>query len=258
MPFVTSGDGIRTRYEVEGSGPPLVLHIGFLGSLEDWSREDAPYTQALRDTYQLILVDPRGQGKSDKPHDPESYTLEARARDIVAVLDDLGVDRSHFWGYSMGGSVGYMLTARHQDRLKSLIVGASGLMGKPADPEKDQLYRWLANGMKEFVAEWEGVLGPLPPGPRERWLSGDAEALRAARRAPGQADVLAEALRLVPLPALIYVGTDDDQASVERGAQLLPNARFVRLNGLNHAQAFRRSDLVLPHVIRFLDTVEGE
>jgi pimeloyl-ACP methyl ester carboxylesterase len=163
MPYVTS-DGVRTRYEVEGSGPPLVLHIGFLGSLEDWSREDAAYTQALRDTFQLILVDPRGQGQSDKPHDPQSYALDARAGDILAVLDELGIDRSHFWGYSMGGSVGYMLAARHQNRLRSLIVGASHPWWEPPGPEKDQLYRWLANGMEAFVAEWERVLGPLPPG----------------------------------------------------------------------------------------------
>ena len=37
------------------------------------------YTEALRDTYQLILLDPRGQGRSDAPHDPELYSLRARA-----------------------------------------------------------------------------------------------------------------------------------------------------------------------------------
>lgn len=46
MPFVTH-EGVATWYEVEGSGPPLVLHIGFLGSLDDWRREGTRYTEAL-------------------------------------------------------------------------------------------------------------------------------------------------------------------------------------------------------------------
>jgi hypothetical protein len=64
MPYATN-DGVRIHYEVEGSGPPLFLHIGFLGSLDDWCRADVRYAEALRDTYRLLLLDPRGQGRSD-------------------------------------------------------------------------------------------------------------------------------------------------------------------------------------------------
>jgi pimeloyl-ACP methyl ester carboxylesterase len=70
--------------------------------------------------------------------------------------------------------------------------------------------------------------------------------------------MLAEELRSMPLPTLMYVGTNDNPAPVERAAQLLPNATLVLLEGLNHAQGFRRSDLVLPHVMRFLAMVERE
>ena len=257
MPNVTR-NGVRIRYEVEGSGPPLVLHIGYLGCLEDWGREDTQYTQALRDAYQLILIDPRGQGESDKPHDPASYALDEQALDLVAVLDGLGIDRAHFWGYSMGGRIGFMLAARHHDRLRSLIVGAADPWWEPANPDEDRLSRWLAGGMEAFVAEWERVLGPLPPGPRDRWLAGDAEALRAMRQEPGRAAELDQALHRMTLPALVYAGTDDNSAPVERAAQLMPNATFLPLEGLNHAAGFRRSDLILPNVIRFLDTVERE
>lgn len=106
MPYATN-DGVRIYYEVEVSGPPLVLHVGFLSTLDDLRREDTRYTEALRDTYQLILLDPRGQGRSDKPHDPNAFTRAARAGDIRAVLDDLSIARTHFWGYSLGGSVGF-------------------------------------------------------------------------------------------------------------------------------------------------------
>lgn len=254
MPFATN-DGVRIRYEVEGSGPPLVLHIGFLGSLEDWSRADTRYTEALRDTFRLILLDPRGQGRSDAPHDPASYTLEARAGDVIAVLDALGIDRAHFWGYSMGGSVGFMLAARHPARLHSLIAGGANPWWEAPPPDEDTWYRWMEHGMEGFVAEFERQVSPMPAPARERWLALDAEALRASMRAPDRAAELTQALPEIAVPSLLYAGTNDGPEPIARAAELMPSATFISLEELNHAQAFRRSDLIVPHVRRFLDGV---
>ena len=93
MPYA-SNEGVRIHYEVEGSGPPLFLHVGFLGTLEDWRREDTRYVEALRDAYRLVLLDPRGQGRSDAPHDPSAYTLDQRVGDVLAVLDAEGIERT--------------------------------------------------------------------------------------------------------------------------------------------------------------------
>src|SRR4051794_27173214 len=106
MPSVTN-DGVRLRYEVVGSGPPLLLHPGIASCAEDW--EGDGYVAALRDRYRLVLLDPRGQGQSDKPRDPAAYTLAHRVADILAVLDAAGVDRAHVWGYSMGSWIGFAL-----------------------------------------------------------------------------------------------------------------------------------------------------
>lgn len=257
MPFVTSND-IRTRYEVEGHGHPLVLHVGFLGSLEDWSRDDTAYVQALRGDYQLILVDPRGQGQSDKPHDNRLYLPEARAGDIVAVLDELGIERAHFWGYSMGGRVGLMLASRHQDRLLSLIIGGTSPFTADSDPKASFLYQWMEHGMVSFVDEWERNIGPLPKGARERWLAGDAEALRASMLAPNQSQEIASSLGMIAVPTLLYAGSEDHPELVEKTAGLIPGGRYFSLEGLDHAMAFRRSDLILPEVTRFLATVKND
>ena len=61
-------DGLQIHYEVEGQGPPLILLHWWTGSLEDWRLFG--YVDALKDTYRLILIDARGHGQSDKPHDP--------------------------------------------------------------------------------------------------------------------------------------------------------------------------------------------
>jgi len=61
----------------------------------------------LKDDYQLILIDARGHGASDKPHDPEAYRTETMVADVVSVLNDLNIEKAHFLGYSMGGQIGW-------------------------------------------------------------------------------------------------------------------------------------------------------
>jgi pimeloyl-ACP methyl ester carboxylesterase len=67
MPYVDN-DGVRIHYEVEGHGPSLVLQHGFTHSLRRWYLHG--YVDALRNDYELVLIDARGHGKSDKPLDP--------------------------------------------------------------------------------------------------------------------------------------------------------------------------------------------
>ncbi len=66
MPYADN-QGIRIHYRVEGEGPPLVLQHGFSQGMQRWYR--AGYVNALKHDYQLILIDARGHGSSDKPHD---------------------------------------------------------------------------------------------------------------------------------------------------------------------------------------------
>ncbi|HET9017573.1 MAG TPA: alpha/beta hydrolase, partial [Thermomicrobiaceae bacterium] len=134
MPFADN-DGIRIHYQIEGSGPPLVLHTGFGGRLEAYYRNG--FVDALKGNYQLILLDPRGQGRSDKPHDPTAYTLRKRVADVLAVLDDVGVPRSHFYGYSMGARIGFGLGLYAQDRFASLILGGMNAYPPEPHPEED-------------------------------------------------------------------------------------------------------------------------
>src|ERR1700756_1697125 len=91
MPYADNA-GIHIHYEVEGTGPALVLHHGFTQCLEDWFERG--YVTALGSRYLLILVDARGHGRSDKPHDEVSYTLDRRVTDVTSVLDAVGVEKA--------------------------------------------------------------------------------------------------------------------------------------------------------------------
>jgi pimeloyl-ACP methyl ester carboxylesterase len=258
VPYAAN-NGIRIWYEVDGSGPPLVLHIGFAGWLENWT--DAGYVAALRESYRLVLLDPRGQGRSDGPHDPAAYAASQRVGDVLAVLDAAEIDRAHFWGYSMGGHVGYALGRLVPDRITSLILGgATPFGGYPRPIAGDEMLDGLREGMAGLVAQWEAEFPDcwLSPGERERTLACDAEALAAARRAHlTEPDLAEDAVAAIRTPGLLYAGTLDEPDPVKRAARLMPNAAFVALQGLDHAQTFERSDLVLPSVRAFLAKLDA-
>ncbi len=71
MPFALS-DNRKIHYQVEGNGPPLLLHHGFTSSLEAW--RFFGFTAALREHYQVIMFDALGHGQSDKPHETAAYS----------------------------------------------------------------------------------------------------------------------------------------------------------------------------------------
>ena len=122
MPFANN-EGICIHYEVEGEGPPLVLLHGTGWSLEIW--RETGYVDALRDDYRLVLMDARGHGASDKPYRSESYGMHSMVSDITAVLDDLNVEKAHYWGYSMGGRIGWWAAKVAPGRFRSLIMGGA-------------------------------------------------------------------------------------------------------------------------------------
>jgi pimeloyl-ACP methyl ester carboxylesterase len=249
MPYADS-QGVRIHYEVEGQGPPLVLHHGFTDSLQDWY--EAGYVDALKPHYRLILIDARGHGASDKPHNPEAYEPERNAADVVSVLTDhLGVFRVHFFGYSMGGYIAFAMAQYAPDRVRSLIIGGANPQARVAP---DPTLEALRQGMEAFVARRDA---PTSPALKARLLANDVQALMANRihrlACPGFTTIFSR----MTMPCLVYAGEADPAYPVTKEFVVqMPNAAFFSLPALGHADAFFRSDLVLPHVTRFLASVK--
>ncbi len=258
MPFVNHG-GVRIHYYTEGEGPPLVLQHGGFGSLLDWI--DMGYVEALCREYHLILVDARGHGFSDKPHDAEAYDERTLAADVVAILDDLGVEKVHFFGYSMGGRIGFALAAHAAERFHSFTIGgmtprARSAQSKSVDEHRIQIWK---QGREAFAASMESF-GPEVAGYKERALRGDYAAFIAASRQFSQWGDLVGTLRELDVPCLVYAGDADARAhgSAEESVKEIRNASFVTLPGLDHLQGYSRIDVVLPHVKKFLHAVSRE
>ncbi len=242
-------DGLRIHYEVDGAGPWLVLQHGFAMSARRW--REAGYVEGLSDHYTCILIDARGHGESDKPHDPALYTPELMARDIIAVLDTLGAERAHFWGYSMGGSLARFVARTAPERLLSLVMGGSAPAPPAREPRVDPLVSVLREGMAAYVRTVESRGEALAPEARRAFLANDASALIALRE--GMAGV-ESALSVSPVRTLLYAGEMDPVCTRARAyAEELKGAEFFVLPGLNHPAAFARTELVLPRVRQFLD-----
>ena len=253
MPHVRNDD-VRIHYHVEGEGPSLVLQHGFLWSIHSWSRSG--YVDALKSHYQLVMVEARGHGASDKPHHPAAYSLPLHVGDVVAVLDALDISAAHFWGYSMGGWIGFGMAKYAPERLQALIIGGAHAYGRrlPASSRPD------GSDPKVFIETLLGRLGldlaSLPADKQAEFFDNDFRALAAAQQdRPSLEDILPT----MTMPSLLYVGEADGLLpQVQECVQHMPNATLVSLRGLNHPEAFYRADVVLPHVNGFLTEITSE
>jgi pimeloyl-ACP methyl ester carboxylesterase len=250
MPYADN-EGVRIHYRTEGQGPPLVLQHWSLATLEVWY--DHGYVSALKDDYQLILLDARGHGGSDKPHEPEAYGLKQRVDDIVAVLDDLGIAKAHFFGYSMGGWIGFGVALHAPERFHSLIIGGQHPYAQSLDGLRQLVRCGVENGPEAFVAMLEKDQWTLSSEERARMRAYDFEALLAVAQ---DRQSLEAVLPTMTMPCLLIVGEEDSvYPAAKKCAKQMPNVTFVSLPGLDHGGTITRSDLVLPHVVKFLAEV---
>ena len=253
MPYVDSS-GVNIHYHVEGDGPPLVLQHGLSSSLQNWYA--CGFVEELAKDYRLIMVDARGHGRSGKPHEPKDYDLKLRVNDVLAVMDDLGVDKAHYMGYSMGGRIGFGIVLHALDRFHSLILGGISADTANTDIRPEDRISLLRQGMASYVADAEAKEGPIEPGRRERLLDNDPEALIAATTAPRGTDGVEALLPQLNIPCLLYCGEADGFfPGAKEASQIIPNARFASFPGLNHGQTSRAAEAVLPHVTKFLKEV---
>ena len=252
MPYVDNG-GVRIHYQVEGEGPALVLQHGFSESLVDWY--ESGYVQALRPEYRLILIDARGHGASDKPHDSEAYVLNRRVADVVAVLDALNVAKALFWGYSMGGWIGFGIAKYAKERVHALVIGGQHPYARSMEALRRIIREGIAQGSGAFVAGMEEMFGPETPERKTRLLSADLYAyLALAQDRPGFDDILPTML----MPCCLYAGeTDPLYPEVEACSRHIARATFFSLPGLSHCEAYARIELVLPRVAGFLKEVNA-
>lgn len=118
MPRVSIGD-CALYYEAHGEGEPLLLVPGLGGVGASFFKQ----IPELAKRYRVIVHDHRGCGQSERP--AMRYSVEQMTRDVLGLMDALGIERAHFLGHSTGGAIGQIIAAEQPQRLKKLILSST-------------------------------------------------------------------------------------------------------------------------------------
>jgi 3-oxoadipate enol-lactonase len=236
------------HHEVTGDGPPLVLSNSLGATLQMWD----PQMKALSEHFRVVRYDTRGHGRSETP--PGPYTIDDVGQDVTDLLDDLGLERAHFAGLSLGGMTGMWLGMHAPARLEKLVVlCTSPRMGPP------ELWADRARLVREQGTE--AILDST----FERWFTAgyraehpltDLRRMFAGVDDEGYANCcaiiermdLTDGLANISAPTLIIAGAQDpstpppEHAAVIAGA--VPNARLEVLDPGAHLVNVERAGAV--------------
>ncbi len=128
--MIADSQGVKIAYEIRGVGEPLTLVHGLAYDRNGWGR----LPDLLAQRFRVALLDNRGVGESDEPEGP--YAVAQMAADVVAVLDDAGIERTNLFGVSLGGYIAQELALAYPERLAKLVLASTAPGGGRRRPTR--------------------------------------------------------------------------------------------------------------------------
>ena len=255
MTTITTDDGCSIHVEVEGrEGAPALMLSNSLGTnLTMWDDQAREFAQHFR----LIRYDRRGHGQSGAPKGP--YSFDRFGRDILAVLDALGVKKTNWCGLSMGGMDGQWLGAHAPERVEKLVLANTHYHYADKAPWADRLRfleqhqlsdmvaanmeRWFTKGFRERAPQAIERMTKM-------FVATDHAGYMACVAAVRDIDFRASN-PTIKAPTLVIVGAQDPAtppAAGETIAKAIPGARLVALDAahisnVEQPQAFSKAVL---------------
>jgi 3-oxoadipate enol-lactonase len=239
MPMINADDGCPIHVQVEGrEGAPALMLSNSLGTdLSMWEDQMPAFTEHFR----VIRYDRRGHGRSGVPQGP--YSMERLGRDVVALLDALGIEKTNWCGLSMGGMVGQWLGAYAPNRVEKLVLSNTNAYYADKGP-------W--NGRIKFVRE-KG-LDALVDANMQRWFTegfrarapetmARMKAMFTATKLPGYIGCC-EAVRdmdfrasnpRITAPVLVIVGSQDAATPPSAGEAIRDQIKGAKLASVEAA-----------------------
>jgi 3-oxoadipate enol-lactonase len=251
-------DGCLLNVSVEGreSGPTIMLSNSLGTTLQMWE----PQMAALTKLFRVIRYDRRGHGKSGVPAGP--YSMERFGKDVLAILDDLNIEKVHWCGVSMGGMVGQWLGANAPERVGKLILANTACYY--ADP---------TNWLNRIKAVNEGGLAAIADTVIAAWLTADfrerepkitARLKQMLLDSPAQGYIACcealstldqrDLLPRITAPTLVIAGRHDAATPVEAGEFIrsrIPGASMTLLDAA-HISNVEQSHNFTEAVVGFL------
>ena len=268
--FARASDGVTIAYSIMGEGPPLLVAPSWVSHLE--LEMDNPanveFYEGLSRGGQrrLIRFDVRGSGLSDRR--VEDISIEARARDIEAVIDHLGLDKVAIFASSHSGPPAIIYAAAHPEKVSHLVL--YGTFARRDQSGRDALGKAIVDLIR---ADWgvgsKAVTEFVYPDADKEVADASAFFTRSSASGKVAAALLEEALFHVDvteylpkltMPTLVLHRRDDKAFPFDCGrelAALLPHAHFVPLRGNIHLASYGETEPILDAVNEFLATKDG-
>jgi pimeloyl-ACP methyl ester carboxylesterase len=274
---VVAANGVRLHYyRTGGNKPPLVLLHGILDGSLSWLRT----AQVLEQEYEVIMVDTRGHGLSERVG--ANFSQRFLVEDATAVIRALRLDKPHLLGHSQGGTTAIFVAANYPELARSLIVEGWGDETAPSNTDfaASESYQawfrgylaWLEQLKRQSHTErMLSALSQLPPGapllPEEEyvpWVENcarlDLELVRYSMNLWAEvAEVsreIVQALQRVVCPTLIlksaFFAQPGTSATIEEEASDQPNIKIIRFRNTGHLIHREQFELFIEVVKNFL------
>lgn len=249
---------MNTHYQIEGTpNSPVLVFSNSLGT--DLSMWDA-VVPLLLPYFRILRYDTRGLGKSEVTSDP--YTMAQLGQDVIDLMDELGFEKVHFCGLSMGGQIGQWLGIHHGDRLNKLVLcNTAAKIGTPRAwndriqlIQKEGLQAIWAGSQKVWFREAFAQENPVLMSQLERMflqnkVLGYAHCCGAIRDADFRGD-----LEKVDTATLVLTGDEDPATTVadaEWMVEKMPNAQLAVL-AARHIPSIEQAEAFAETLIDFL------
>jgi pimeloyl-ACP methyl ester carboxylesterase len=250
---------VQIHYIEDGTGEPVVLVHGFMGSIESWIR--LGIFGELAKSYRVIALDSRGHGKSGKPHNPQQYEREM-GLDIVRLLDHLNIQRAHIIGYSLGALIVAQLATARPERFLSATFGGAARVGSWSDEDEQRAIIEAAEmergSLRHILRRLAAAKAPEPTDEQiqsasAQMLAGqDAAALAAILRSERQFFRAPGEMRAIRVPTLALVGSNDPYLTEFRKLkEAMPQSKLLVIEEASHATAPSQPQFIQA-LLRFL------
>ena len=257
MPDFIDLNGTRTAFEVQGSGPPLLMLHGAEGS----RRQFNAIRPALTDRYTVVSYDQRDCGETENPDTPA--TLATLADDARALLDALGHAQAFVFGTSFGGRIAQVLAVRHAPAVRRLVLASTWPLTvslAAANPEVAQELMRLRARLPDSAEQMAEIFFPpaflaQQPAYRAHFKAAPPRSARSERRSATVADMPALDLATIAVPTLLIAGDADRLVPAELTLSLagfIRDTRSVRLPEVGHLSLAQAPQVVAAHLREFL------
>lgn len=238
--YFKSFDGVKIYYEVRGNGEPVLLVHGFIVNGQSWKRTEL-YKDLLSAGYKVIILDQRGNGFSDKPHDSIAYDNDAEAKDIMGLMKHLNIKKYSAVGYSRGAIIVARLLVLDKNIHKGVMGGMGAEFTNRLWPRRIMFYHALRG---DSIPELQAMVNNV----KKQGL--DHLALAYLQRS--QPSTSKEELGKVKQPVLIICGDkDSDNGSAKELADLFKRPTYKITPG-DHGNAIRTKEFS-SEVISFIN-----